>query len=82
MVGGQPTSSSLYLHIHKSPTPVGCGRQPSLSPVLASAAELTVRWYLALRRGKRLPLPSHRCQDCLGRKQGNQNHFLAMTLCA
>lgn len=65
--GWQPTSSGLYLHIHKPPTPVGCAGQPPLSPLLGRAG--SVRRCLALRRGgPSLPSLSHRHQACLGRK--------------
>lgn len=40
MAEGQPTSSGLYLHIHKPPILVGCSRQPPLSPVPVAAAGL------------------------------------------
>lgn len=37
---GQPTSSGLYLHIHKPPTVVGCATQPPLSPLPVAVAGL------------------------------------------
>lgn len=40
MAGGQPTSSGLYMNIHKAPTLVGCAGQPPVSSVPAAAAGL------------------------------------------
>lgn len=82
MAGGQPTSSSFYLHIHKPPTPVGCARQPPLSPVPVSAAGLVCQMVPCTKKGQEASLTQRQAPGCLGRKQENQNHFLIMALCA
>lgn len=75
--GSQPAPACICIFISPPPRPspplVGCARQPPLSPVPAAASS-----ELGLSDSAS---PSHRHQACLGRKQGNQSHFLTMALC-
>lgn len=81
--GSQPAPASICIFIspfHPHPhTGWLCQAAPTVPSACFGAG--SVRQCLALRRGGRLSSPSHRHQACLGRKQGNQNHFLTMALC-
>ena len=71
---GQPTSSGLYLHIHKPPHWLAVLG----SPHCPQCPWLQQGWacQTCTEKGQKASLPSHRHQACLGRKLGNQNHFL------